>query len=58
MAGIVLFFAGLPVDWWCMKKAIKALSSAEAEYVVVSKACTMVIYPATYRANFGNKTQK
>ncbi|CAB1108204.1 unnamed protein product [Ectocarpus sp. CCAP 1310/34] len=42
--GVVLFLAGGPVDWRSVKQMVVALSSVEAEYVAMSKACTMIIH--------------
>ena len=42
--GIVLYFAGDPVDWRSTKQTVVAISTVEAEYVAMSKACVMVLH--------------
>lgn len=42
--GVVLFLAGGPVDWRSVKQTVVSLSSVEAEYVAMSKACKMIIH--------------
>ena len=42
--GVVLYFAGGPVDWTSKKQTVVAISTVEAEYVALSKACVMVIH--------------
>ena len=42
--GIVLYFAGDPVDWRSTKQTVVAISTVEVEYVAMSKACVMVLH--------------
>ena len=42
-AGVVLYFAGGPVEWTSKKQTVVAISTVEAEYVALSKGCVMVI---------------
>ena len=42
--GVVLYFAGGPVDWMSTKQTAVAISTVKAEYVAMSKACLMVIH--------------
>ena len=42
--GIVLYFAGSPVDWKSTKQTVVAISTVEAEYVAMSKAFVMVLH--------------
>eukprot|EP00752_Nemacystus_decipiens_P010958 g9739.t1 len=42
--GVVLLLAGGLVDSTAVKQTVTALSSAEAEYTAMSKACTIVLY--------------
>ena len=42
--GIVLYFAGAPADWRSTKQTVVAISTVEAEYVAMSKACVMVLH--------------
>ena len=42
--GVVLYFAGGPVDWMSTKPTVVAISTVGAEYVAMSKACLMVIH--------------
>eukprot|EP00752_Nemacystus_decipiens_P002677 g2503.t1 len=42
--GVVLLLAGGVVDSTAVKQTVTALSSAEAEYTAMSKACTMILY--------------
>ena len=40
---VVLFLAGGPVDWRSVKQTVAAISTVKAEYVALSKACTMIL---------------
>ena len=42
--GILLYFAGGPVDLRSTKQAVVAISTVETEYVAMSKACVMVLH--------------
>ncbi|CAB1099484.1 unnamed protein product [Ectocarpus sp. CCAP 1310/34] len=42
--GVVLTLAGGPVDTTSVKQTVTATSSAEAEYVAMSKACKMILH--------------
>ena len=42
--GVVLLLAGGVVDSTTVKQTVTALSSAEAEYTAMSKACTMILH--------------
>ena len=42
--GIVLYFAGGPVDWRSTKQTVVAISTVEADYVAMSKACVMALH--------------
>eukprot|EP00903_Cladosiphon_okamuranus_P021851 g20088.t1 len=42
--GVVLTLAGGPVDSTSVKQTVTATSSAEAEYVAMSKACKMILH--------------
>ena len=42
-SGVVLSLAGGPVEWRAVKQTVVAISTVEAEYVAMSKACTMII---------------
>ena len=45
--GVVPFFvlaAGGPVDWRSVKQTVVAISTVEAEYMALSKACTMILH--------------
>ena len=45
--GVVPYFAGGPVDWMSTKQTVVAISTVEAEYVTMSKACLMVTHFAS-----------
>lgn len=55
--GIVLFLAGGPVDWRAAKQPLVAVSSVEAEYVALSKACQLII-PFRHLLKTINRAQK
>ena len=42
--GIVLYFAGGPVDWRSTKQTVVAISTVESEYVAMSKAVVMILH--------------
>ena len=42
--GVVLYLASGPVDWRSTKQTVVAISTAEAEYVAMSKACMMILH--------------
>ena len=42
--GVVLYLAGGPVDWRSTKQTVVAISTVEAEYVALSKACGIVLH--------------
>ena len=42
--GVVLYLAGGPVDWRSTKQTVMAISTVEAEYVALSKACGIVLH--------------
>ena len=42
--GVVLNFAGGPVDWRSTKQTVVAISTVEVEYVAMSKACVMILH--------------
>ena len=39
-----MYFAGGPVDWRSTKQTVVAISTVEAEYVAMSKACLMILH--------------
>ena len=40
----VIYFAGAPLDWKSQLQIVVAISSVEAEYVALSKVCTMTLH--------------
>ena len=42
--GVVLYLAGGPVDWRSAKQTVVVISTVEAEYVAMSKACVLVLH--------------
>ncbi|CAB1118547.1 unnamed protein product [Ectocarpus sp. CCAP 1310/34] len=42
--GVVLYFAGGPVEWTSSKQTVVATSSVEAEFVALSKGCNIIKY--------------
>ena len=42
--GVVLHIAGGPVDWRSTKQTVLAISTEEADYVAMSKACVMILH--------------
>ena len=42
--GVVLYLAGGPVEWRSKTHTVVAISTVEAEYVTMSKACVMVLH--------------
>ena len=51
--GVVLYFAGGPVDWRSTMQTVVAISNVEAEDVAMSKACVIVLH---LEAGEGNRT--
>ena len=48
--GSVLYVAGGPVEWRSTKQTVVAISTVEAEYVAMPKACVMILH---FRNLFG-----
>ena len=42
--GAVIYFGGALIDWKSQLQSVVAISSVEAEYVALSKVCTMILH--------------
>ena len=56
--GIVLYFAGGPVDWRSTKQTVVAISTVKAGYVAMSKACVMVLHFRNFLESINEKQEQ
>lgn len=42
-SGMLLFYQGSAIDWFCRKQISVSLSSTEAEYIALSEACKQIL---------------